>query len=132
MSNEFPIIDDTPEEPRPPEEDRLNRQRIRAIALDRRAAHRRRLWARGVVFLFSVAAVVMVADAARLDGPRRGWFVAGAVVFVVLAIRALLRLPRFSTDIESPDTPTPDPKAFEALSDGSQFARGLDELNRRN
>jgi hypothetical protein len=69
-------------------------------------------------------------DAFRLEGPRRGWFLIGSACFVALAVRAALRLHRF--DLRKPENPESPPTAqsFEALSDGRQFARGLDDLTR--
>jgi hypothetical protein len=131
MSNDFHIIDDTPDEPEvPAEDDRLNLTRIRAIAHDRRAAYRRLFWARAIVFLFACLAVMTGVDAFRADGTRRLWFAGATLVFGVLGVRAALRLRRFTLKPTEESPPRPDPTAFASLSDGGQFARRLDELSR--
>lgn len=132
MGSELHIIDDTPDEPTPDpaQEDRLNLARIRAITLDRRAAHRRWLWARAMVFVFACLTMLNGTYAARVEGSRRWWFLCGSLGFAVLTIRALRRLPRFAPRPTESNEPPPDPAALERLSDGSQYARGLDALRR--
>jgi hypothetical protein len=131
MASDFQIFEDTPDDAPPPRaEDRLNRTRIRAIAQERRAAYRRLLWARATVFVFACLAAMTGVDAFRVAGQRRLWFAAASIVFLVLAVRALLRLRRFALPPLSEPLPRPDPSAFESLSDGRQFAQRLDELDR--
>lgn len=132
MGSDFHIVDDTPDEPTPDraDEDRLNLARIRAIALDRRAAHRRRFWARAVVFLFACGGLMTGVDVFRTTGTRRLWFVITCAVFIALAVRAFTRLRRFTIHESTAADPSPVASAFDELSDGSQYAKGLDELTR--
>ncbi len=132
MASNFNIIDDTPDEPLPDavESDRLNSARIHAIAMDRRAAHRRRFWARAIVVIFASGAAMTAVDAFRVSGSKRIWFAIASLVFVALAIRAAFRLGRFTIDEPVAPLPTPDASAFDALSDGRQYAKGLDQLTR--
>lgn len=129
MPDGWHIIDDEPDdESASYEEDRLNHTRIRAIAQERRAAHRRLLWARAIVFVFACLAIMMGVDAFRVHSSQRPWFAAASVVFGVLTIRSAARLRGFSLPAREDAATRPDPRAFETLSDGRQFAQRLDEL----
>ena len=132
MPHDWNIIEDAPEQPAPAEpEDRFNTLRIRAIANERRAAHRRLLWARAIVFLFASAAVVMTIDAFRVPRPKAIWYAIASAVFAVLTVRAALRSRRFRLPSATvSEVPTPSREAFDQLSNGEQFSRSLDELNR--
>lgn len=128
MASDFHIRDD---EPDPTEgEDRaeqLNFNRIRAIAIERRAAYRRLFWARAVVFAFASLSLMTAVDTFRVKPGSKLWFSAAAIVFALLAIRAALRLPRFKVPaVERPAAPPIE--AFDSLSNGSQFAKNLDAL----
>lgn len=134
MPDRWDIIDDTPAEPERPserEEDRLDLARVRAITLDRRAAHRRLLWARVIVVLFAALALVTLVDAFRVQGARRVLFAMASLAFCGLALRAWKRMSRFAAERRTArDETRPDPADLAALSDGSQFTRRLDELRR--
>ena len=63
MSRDWNIIDDSdePAEEPPEEEDsRLNGERIRLIARERRAADRAKLWRQGVIALLILTALIVI------------------------------------------------------------------------
>lgn len=131
MSDPWHIVDDEPADPAPREpEDRLDALRIRAIAHERRAAHRRLLWARAIAFLFACAAALTAVEAIRGSGAKARWYALGAALFLVLAVRAARRIRLFKIPSHTPDTTRPPPDAFDALSNGEQFRKSLDDLNR--
>lgn len=135
MSRDWNILDDNADEPAPPPEDRLDSQRIRHIALERRAAYRRLFWARTLPFLFGTGTALCVIELVRsIVNPARlaqaAWFASAGLLFAVLTIRAAVRLRQFTSLAHPADATRPDPRAFDALSDGSQHARSLEEIGR--
>ena len=137
MPDDWHIIDDETgkedrQERRADEpDDRLNALRIRAIANERRALHRRLLWSRAIVLFFASAAAVMATDAFRAPRAKAIWYAIAAAVFAVLTVRAAMRSRRFRHPSATvSEVPTPSREAFNQLSNGEQFSRSLDELNR--
>ena len=131
MASGFHIIDDGPEEPTR-DEDRLDLRRIKVITQARRAEHRRLLWAQALLLVFAgltiLTAIEAIGDWAE---PSRGkWLLLVSVLCLLLAIRAAYRLRRLKAPPKQLDLPRPDRRAFDSLGDGSQHARGLDELAR--
>ena len=132
MPTDFNIIDDEPDAPEPTNDiDHLNLTRIHLIAQERRAAFRRLFWARAVVFAFACLSLMTAVDAFRVKSSARFWFALGSLAFAFLAVRAAFRLRRFAVTRSNDEAERPDGNVYASLSDGTHFAKQLDELNGR-
>lgn len=98
VSRDWNIVDDElPEPPPSDDESRLNLNRVRLVALERRSANRQRQWTIGVAVLAALAAIALVEQAIAWRADRPGWTVAAiaaAIALTVFGIRLAIKLPR--------------------------------------
>lgn len=132
MSRDWHIIDDADDADcdRPDEETRLDMDRIRLLARERRAAHRVRQWRIGVATLAALSGAILMIRASQWwrEGEEAMliWSAAAtSVVLIVIAVRAVHRAGRL---VPVSCDAAPSPGAFGELSDGSHRRAALRQL----
>jgi hypothetical protein len=92
VSRDWNIVDDEPAETPPPDADddaRLNLNRVRLVALERRSANRQRQWSLGAAALAMLAAITLIEQAVAWRGARPQWAMAAVVAAIMLAVLSL-------------------------------------------